>query len=72
MHDISELEYRKKSSILGGALEKLPAFVKKEPLSSAYEWWKAKDEAGKKSESSLRAWSTMNIKCWIIFSSTNH
>ncbi len=51
MHDISELEYRKKSSILGATLEELPAFVKKEPLSSAYEWWKAKDEAGKKSES---------------------
>ncbi len=51
MHDISELEYRKKSSILGSTLEELPSFVKKEPLSSAYEWWKAKDEAGKKSES---------------------
>lgn len=51
MHDISELEYRKKSSILGETLEELPAFVKKEPLSSAYEWWKAKDEAGKKVES---------------------
>lgn len=51
MHDISELEYRKMSSILGSTLEELPSFVKKEPLSSAYEWWKAKDEAGKKSES---------------------
>lgn len=53
MHDISELEYRKKSSILGETLEKLPTFVKKEPLSNAYEWWKAKDEAGKKSKSSF-------------------
>lgn len=51
MHDISELEYRKMSSILGSTIEELPLFVKKEPLSSAYEWWKAKDEAGKKSES---------------------
>ncbi len=51
MHDISELEYRKKSSILGGTLEELPSFVKKEPLGNAYEWWKARDEAGKKSES---------------------
>lgn len=51
MHDISELEYSKMSSILGETLEELPSFVKKEPLSSAYEWWKAKDDAGKKSES---------------------
>lgn len=51
MHDISELEYRKKTSILGETLEELPTFVKKEPLSSAYEWWKAKDAVGKKSES---------------------
>lgn len=47
MHDISELEYRKKSSILGETWEDLPTFVKKEPLISAYEWWKTKDEAGK-------------------------
>lgn len=50
MHDISELEYRKKSSILGETIEELPSFVKKEPLSSAYKWWKAKDEAEKRSE----------------------
>lgn len=51
MHDISELPYKKGNSILGKTIEELPSFVKKEPLSSAYEWWKAKDEAGKKSES---------------------
>ena len=51
MHDISELPYKKGNSILGKTIEELPSFVKKEPLSSAYEWWKAKDEAGEKSES---------------------
>lgn len=45
MHDISELEYRKDYSVLGESLNDLPSFVKKEPLSSAYEWWKARDEA---------------------------
>lgn len=53
MHDISELEYRKAFSILGETLKELPPFVKKEPLSSAYEWWKAKEEASKKSEDSF-------------------
>lgn len=53
IHDISELEYRKESNVLGKTLEQLPSFVKKEPLSSAYEWWNAKDEAGKKSENSF-------------------
>lgn len=48
MHDISELEYRKGSSLYGQTLEELPNFVRKEPLSNAYNWWKAKDEAGKK------------------------
>jgi len=51
MHDISELEYRKGSSLYGQTLEELPNFVRKEPLSNAYNWWKAKDEAGKKVES---------------------
>lgn len=44
IHDISELFYRKESSLLGKTVEELPSFVKKEPLSGAYEWWKAKDE----------------------------
>ena len=48
MHDISELEYRKNYSLYGQTLEKLPNFVRKEPLSKAYDWWRAKDEAGKK------------------------
>lgn len=51
MHDISELSYKKENSILGNTIEELPNFVKKEPLSSAYEWWKIKDEEGKKIES---------------------
>ncbi len=50
MHDISELEYRKDSSIYGQLLDKLPNFVRKESLSDAYNWWKAKDEAGAKIE----------------------
>ncbi len=53
MHDISELEYKKKASILGQTIEELPAFVKKEPLSIAYQWWKAKDEISKKAENSF-------------------
>lgn len=51
MHDISELPYKKGNSILGKTIEELPEFVKKESLSAAYEWWKAKDEKGKNSES---------------------
>lgn len=51
MHDISELEYRKDSSLYGQNLDELPNFVRKEPLSNAYDWWKAKDEAVKKAES---------------------
>ena len=51
MHDISELPYRKGNSILGKTIEELPEFVKKESLSAAYEWWKAKDEKGKNAES---------------------
>lgn len=47
IHDISELFYRKESSLLGKTVEELPSFVKKEPLSAAYEWWKAKDENAK-------------------------
>ncbi len=48
--DISELEYRKRSSVYGKNLEELPDFVRKEPLSSAYNWWKAKDEKARKDE----------------------
>lgn len=47
IHDISELFYRKENSLLGKTVEELPSFVKKEPLSAAYEWWKAKDENAK-------------------------
>lgn len=47
MHDISELKYRKYSSVLGQTIEELPDFVRKEPLSKAYDWWKKKDEIGK-------------------------
>jgi len=39
MHDISELGYQRRASLYGHTLEK---------LSSAYHWWKAKDDAGKK------------------------
>lgn len=46
MHDIYELEYKKGSSLYDETLEKLPNFVRKEPLSNAYNWWRAKDEAG--------------------------
>lgn len=67
IHDISELEYRRRSSVLGKTLEELPSFVKKEPLSNAYEWWKAKDEAGKVSENrflsgQFRTYSSMPVK----------
>lgn len=50
IHDISEFEYRKKSSLLGSDLDNLPSFVKKEPISKAYEWWKLRDEASKQNE----------------------
>ena len=49
IHDISEFNYNKKFSVLGDSLETLPEFIKKEPLSAAYEWWKQRDEVGKKS-----------------------
>lgn len=67
MHDISEFSYRKANSILGKTIEELPDFVKKEPLTAAYEWWKAKDEKGKKSESrffsgQFEAYESMPVK----------
>lgn len=51
IHDISEYPYREANNLYGKSIEELPDFVKKEPLSAAYEWWKEKDEKGKKSES---------------------
>ncbi len=67
MHDISELEYKKRASILGKTLEEMPSFVKKEPLSSAYEWWKEKDEASKQSGNAFlsgqfEAYESMPVK----------
>lgn len=53
MHDISELEYKKETCLSGKTLEELPSFVRKEPISNAYNWWKAKDEAAEKEENSL-------------------
>lgn len=47
MHDISEFEYCKRSCINAKALAELPEYVKKEPLTHAYEYWKEKDEIGK-------------------------
>lgn len=48
MQDISELEYRHYNSIYGHNIDELTSFVKREPIEKAYEWWKAKDEAGNK------------------------
>lgn len=50
MHDVSELEYRGRYSLYGQNFDSLPNFVKKEPLNAAYNWWIAKDEAGKNSK----------------------
>ena len=47
MHDISEFDYKSHYSILGKTVEELPPFVRRDPLSKAYEWWKEKEEAGK-------------------------
>lgn len=47
MHDISEFQYKKKYCISGTEIDSLPSFIKREPLSRAYEWWKNKDEASK-------------------------
>lgn len=53
MHDISEFSYSKRNSVLGNEIEKLPEFVKREPLIAAYNWWKEKDKKGKESGNKL-------------------
>lgn len=53
MHDISEFSYSKRNSVLGNEIEKLPEFVKKEPLIAAYNWWKEKDKKRKESGNKL-------------------
>ncbi len=47
MHDISELFYKKKFSIYGDDIEELPSYVKKEPISNAYDWWRKKEKNNK-------------------------
>lgn len=53
MHDISEFDYKSHYSILGKTVEELPPFVRRDPLSKAYEWWKEKEEAGKNLKTSF-------------------